>query len=57
MAHRLEHSPGDAAPAAGVYEQLNIMGSPTGIRVNLAHGHPMPSAPLGHYWTLAEDCE
>ena len=24
---------------------LNIFGSPTGIRVNLMHGHPFPAAP------------
>jgi hypothetical protein len=54
MAHRPEHAPGDAAPATGIYEQLTVMGSPTGIRVDVAHGHPMPSAPLGHSWTLVE---
>jgi hypothetical protein len=45
MAHRPEHAPGDAAPATGIYEQLTVMGSSTGIRVDVAHGHPMPSAP------------
>jgi hypothetical protein len=42
-------------PAAGTYEQLNIFGRPTGIRVNVEHGHPPPSAPLGHNRTLADD--
>ena len=55
LAQRPEHAPGETAPAAGTYEQLNIFGRPTGIRVNVAHGHPLPSAPLGHNWTLAED--
>ena len=55
IAQRPEHAPGEAAPAAGTYEQLNIFGRPTGIRVNVAHGHPLPSAPLGHNWTLADD--
>jgi hypothetical protein len=27
------------------------------IRVGVAHGHPMPSAPRGHNWVLAEDDE
>jgi hypothetical protein len=49
-----EHAPGEAAPAAGIYEQLNIFGRPTGIRVTLA---PTPAAgsPLGHNWTLIEE--
>jgi hypothetical protein len=42
-------------PAAGTYEQLNIFGRPTGIRINVEHGHPLPSAPLVHSWTLADD--
>jgi hypothetical protein len=37
---------------AGTYEELNIFGRPTGIRVNVEHGHPLPSAPVGHNWTL-----
>ena len=55
LAQRPEHAPGETAPAAGTYEQLNIFGRPTGIWVNVAHGHPLPSAPLGHNWTLAEE--
>jgi hypothetical protein len=55
LAQHPEHAPGEAAPVAGTYEQLNIFGRPTGIRVNVRHGHPLPSAPLGHNWTLAED--
>jgi hypothetical protein len=55
LAQRPEHAPGEAAPAAGIYEQLNIFGRPTGIRVNVGHGHPLPSAPVGHTWTLADD--
>ena len=55
LAQRPEHAPGETAPAAGTYEQLNIFGRPTGIRVNVAHGHPLPSAPVGHNWTLAEE--
>jgi hypothetical protein len=34
IAQRPDHAPGDAAPAAGTYEQLNIFRRPTGIRVN-----------------------
>ena len=61
MPQRPEHSPGAAAPAAGTYELLNIFGEPTGIRVAVAHGHPMPQAPHGQTWRLAEageiECE
>jgi hypothetical protein len=49
-----EHAPGEAAPISGTYEQLNIFGEPTGIRVKVGHRHPLPSAPLGHNWTLHE---
>ena len=54
MTERSEHDPGEPAPAGGEYEMLNIFGSPTGIRVNLMHGHPFPAAPRGHRWTLAD---
>jgi hypothetical protein len=52
---RPEHWPGELAPAAGTYEQLNIFGRPTGIRVNVQHGHPLPPAPMGHNWTPADE--
>jgi hypothetical protein len=52
MAH--EQAPGVAAPVAGNYEQLRVVGQPAGIRANLGHGHPLPPAPRGHTWTLVE---
>jgi hypothetical protein len=55
MMQRKEHVPGDAAPAAGIYELLNIFGTLVGTRVSLAHGQSMPSAPVGHTWTRAEE--
>jgi hypothetical protein len=55
LAQRPEHAAGETAPAAGTYEQLNIFGRPTGIRVSVAHGHPLPAAPQGHNWALAEE--
>jgi hypothetical protein len=54
MARRTEHAPGETAPTAGTYELLSVFGSPTGVRVDLQHGHPMPEAPRGHTWTLVE---
>jgi hypothetical protein len=35
MSGRPERAPGDPAPAAGAYEQLNIFGRPNGIRVDM----------------------
>lgn len=55
LAQRPEHVPGDAAPAAGTYEQLNICGRPTGVHVDVLHGHPLPPAPIGHNWALADE--
>ncbi len=57
MTERPEHAAGEPAPAAGTYEQLNIFGSPTGVRVKMTRGHPLPAAPRGHNWTLADDVE
>jgi hypothetical protein len=53
MAH--EHAPGEAAPVAGNYEQLNVVGQPTGVRANVGQGHPLPPAPRGHTWTLVDE--
>jgi hypothetical protein len=55
MAQQSEHAPGTPAPTAGIYEQLNVFGSPTRLRVNMMHGHPLPPAPLGHSWMLVDD--
>jgi hypothetical protein len=55
MAQRPEHAPGDTAPATGTYELRNIFGTLIGTRVSLEHGQLMPSAPLGHTWTRAEE--
>jgi hypothetical protein len=55
MVRQSDHSPMDDAPAAGTYEQLNIFGSPTGIRINVRHGQPLPVIPDGHSWMLTSD--
>jgi azurin len=54
VAQRPEHAPGEAAPIAGTYEQLNVFGRPTGVRINVTHCHPLPAAPVGHNWALTE---
>jgi hypothetical protein len=41
----------------GVYEQMNVFGSPTGIRVRVPRGHPLPRAPQGHGWAVHEEHE
>jgi hypothetical protein len=55
MTRRPVHVPGQPAPAPGTYEQINVFGSPTGVRVDVAHGQPLPAAPIGHGWAIAED--
>ncbi len=45
-----EHHPGDPAPDAGTYEQINIFGQPNGIRVSMDGGDLFPLAPIGHFW-------
>jgi hypothetical protein len=55
MAQRPEYPPGEAAPATGIYKQLNIFGRPTGIRVTLMEKYPFPKAPVGHSWTPVEE--
>jgi hypothetical protein len=49
------HPPGQPAPASATYEQMNVFGSPIGIRVKVMHGDPLPEAPIGHGWTVAEN--
>lgn len=55
MATRPEHAPGNPAPAGGIYEMLNVLGSPTGIWANVGHGELLPSAPHGCSWIAVED--
>ena len=54
MTLRPVHLPGQPAPASATYEQMNVFGSPTGIRVNATRGHPLPEAPIGHGWAVVE---
>ena len=43
--------PGDIAPRAGVYQEHNVFGTPTGRRVTLGIGETLPTAPVGFSWT------
>jgi hypothetical protein len=60
MTQQPVHPPGQPAPTSGTYEQMNVFGSPTGVRVTVMHGHPLPAAPIGHGWSAvegdADDC-
>jgi hypothetical protein len=49
-----EHPPGVLAPVAGIYEQRNVLGSPTGLRVSMAQGDALPAAPRGFTWALVQ---
>ena len=55
MARRPEHPPGSPAPLSGRYEQLNVFGTSTGIRVNVRAGETLPVTPRGHCWVLVEE--
>ncbi len=52
-----ECAPGMRAPSAGTYEERNVLGSPTGIRVTLAQGDELPAAPRGFTWRIVEACQ
>ena len=49
---RREYPPGMRAPSAGIYEQRNVLGSPTGVRVTVAEGEELPAAPRGFTWRV-----
>jgi hypothetical protein len=49
-----EHAPGMPAPVAGIYEQRNVLGSATGLRVSMAQGETLPAAPRGFTWALVQ---
>jgi hypothetical protein len=57
MARPSVYIPGQSAPASGTYEQINVFGSPTGVRVTVAEGQPLPTAPVGHNWAIADVAE
>lgn len=55
MTDQPTHPPGRPAPVSGIFEQMNIFGSPTGIMVRVPCGHPLPAAPVGHGWAIGEE--
>ena len=47
-----EYPPGTPAPAGGIYEQCNVFGSSTGVRIRLANGQKLPASPRGFTWRV-----
>lgn len=46
----VEFNPGEPAPDAGPYEELNVFGSRTGKVVVVQEGDTFPTAPRGFSW-------
>jgi hypothetical protein len=55
MPERPIHPAGHPAPISGLYEQINIFGSTTGIRIRVSWGNPLPATPIGHGWKVVEE--
>ena len=51
----MEHTPGEIAPTTGIYELLNVFGTPTGRLVYVTKGDPLPAAPRGYAWRYVEE--
>jgi hypothetical protein len=49
---RPEYAPGATPLTAGVYELLNIFGTPVGFRVPVAQDEMLPAASIGSRWRL-----
>jgi hypothetical protein len=49
----VDYLPGSEAPEDGVYEQLNIFGTSTGITERVGKGERLPLAPWGYTWRTA----
>ena len=50
-----EDLPGGRAPTSGLYEELNVFGTPTGTTVFVSEGDGLPGTPRGFSWRpLAE---
>lgn len=47
-----EQSGAGSAADTVVYELCNVFGTPTGRRVALPHGEPLPAVPKGWSWQV-----
>ncbi len=46
--------PGVPAPQTGLYAEINVLGTPTGLRIGVNEGMDLPAAPRGFVWRLVE---
>jgi hypothetical protein len=49
-----EYPPGAMAPSGGTYEQCSVLGALTGVRITVARGQALPTAPRGFTWRVIE---
>jgi hypothetical protein len=40
------------APRAGIYEEVNVLGVPSGLRTKAWEGEQLPRSPRGYWWRL-----
>jgi len=45
-----EHLPGAPARYSGRYDELNVLGTPTGLSIAANKGDALPSLPRGFTW-------
>jgi hypothetical protein len=55
MDRRQEHQPGAHAPVTGLYEELNVFGSPTRKVEHVQEGERLPRAPRDFSWRQVEE--
>jgi hypothetical protein len=54
MATRATYDAGQPAPSSATYEQINLFGASTGIKIQVQRGRPLPLTPIGHQWVVDE---
>jgi hypothetical protein len=59
MAIPTHTEPGTAAPVTGLYQELNVFGTPTGRQTIAQEGEQLPHAPIMFSWRLksSADCD
>jgi hypothetical protein len=48
------YRPGELAAETGLYHQLDAFGTPTGVAIDALRRAPLPLAPSGFTWRLAD---
>ena len=49
-----EYTPGAKAPKTGDYEELNVLGVPTGVMIHRTEGDLLPGLLRGFTWRLVQ---